>query len=44
MPVDKNSQDDFVSQAGKGCGTGLILTVIIIGLALWGITSALKGL
>ena len=44
MPVDRNPQDDLVSQAGKGCGVGLIVSVIVIGLLLWAITSALKGL
>ena len=47
MPVDRNPQDDFVSQAGKGCGLGLIITVVILGiglLALFGLASSLKGL
>jgi len=44
MPVDKNPGDDFVSQAGKGCGTTLIITVVVIGLLLWAAASALKGL
>jgi hypothetical protein len=44
MPVDKNPSDDFVSQAGKGCGTTLIIVVVVIGLLLWAVTSALKGL